>query len=72
MVLIHPHLIVIEKNDKILTKDTTKWTFSEVLSSGMFWALTRYTKTTKDKQNTIKLLHSAWFNDTWLNCMDPL
>ena len=42
---------------------------------GPQFALTRYTKITKitkDKQNTIKLLHSAWFNDTWLNYMDPL
>ena len=41
---------------------------------GPQFALTRYTKITKitkDKQNTIKLLHSAWFNDTWLNYMDP-
>ena len=57
------------KNDKILTNDTTKWTFSEVLSSHL-QGTPRSPRSPKDKQNTIKLLHSAWFNDTWLNYMD--
>ena len=70
MVLIHPHLIVIGKKRQDPHQRQNK---VDILRGPQF-ALTRYTKITKitkDKQNTIKLLHSAWFNDTWLNYMDP-
>ena len=69
-VLIHPHLIVIGKKRQDPHQRQNK---VDILRGPQF-ALTRYTKITKitkDKQNTIKLLHSAWFNDTWLNYMDP-
>ena len=74
MVLIHPHLIVIGKKRQDPHQRQNK---VDILRGPQF-AFTRYTKITKitkitkDKQNTIKLLHSAWFNDTWLNYMDPL